>query len=139
MLSVLVVVATITDLRSRRIPNLLTGGGFIAGICWFLLFDPDGLLERVVVCVAVALPLGLLSLTRPDAFGMGDVKLIAVLALLIGWPVLPVVLVPAMAGAASFGFALAALRRAAPGPTTVPLAPFLAAPALVWAVFALPA
>jgi leader peptidase (prepilin peptidase)/N-methyltransferase len=134
--SALVLVASVTDLRSRRIPNTLTGLGAISAVGWLALFDPSALPERVIVLGALILPLGILSLSRPDAFGMGDVKLIAVLTLLFGWPVLPAVLVPALAGAALFGLALAALRHVRPGLVALPLAPFMVLPTLVWSALA---
>ena len=135
--SSLVLVASVTDLRNRRIPNFLNGLGLISGLLWLALVDPGELPERLLVSLVVTVPLGVLSLASRNAFGMGDVKLIAVLAIFLGWAVLPVVLIPAMAGAASFGLLLARLRRVPPARVSLPLAPFLALPTLCWSVFAL--
>jgi len=131
--SALVLAASITDLRSRRIPNALTGLGAVLALGWLVLVHSDALPERVIALGVLILPLGVLSLAKPEAFGMGDVKLIAVLTLFFGWPVLPAVLVPAMACAALFGLALAALRRVRPGLVSMPLAPFMVLPTLAWA------
>lgn len=132
--SSLVLGASVTDLRCRRIPNVLTGLGAVAAVGWLCLANPEVLPERAVALGAVVLPLGVLSLGRPGSFGMGDVKLIAVLTLVMGWPVLPVVLVPAMAGAALFGLGWAAFRKARLAEMSLPLAPFIALPTLVWSV-----
>lgn len=135
--STLVLVASVTDLRTRRIPNLLNGLGLISGILWLGLVHPGELPARLLASLAVSVPLGILSLASRNAFGMGDVKLIAVLAIFLGWAVLPVVLIPAMAGAASFGLLQARLRRLPPSRVSLPLAPFLALPTLGWSVVAL--
>lgn len=137
--STLVLVASVTDLRNRRIPNLLNGFGLISGLLWLGLVDPGELPARLMASLAVTVPLGVLSLASRNAFGMGDVKLIAVLAIFLGWAVLPVVLVPAMAAAATFGLLLARLRRVPPGRVSLPLAPFLALPTLGWSVVVLQA
>ena len=135
--SALVLAAAIADLRARRIPNVLNGCGLIAAIAWLALADPGVIPGRFLASGAIALPLAALSLKSPDAFGMGDVKLIAVLALFLGWSVLPLVLVPAMAAAASFGLLAALWRGVGPGSVSLPLAPFLALPTLGWAAVTL--
>lgn len=135
--SALVLAASITDLRTRRIPNILNGCGLFAAIAWLALADPGVIPERLLASGTLALPLGALSLNSPSAFGMGDVKLIAILALFLGWPMLPFVLVPATAAAASFGLVVALRQGVRPGSVSLPLAPFLALPTLGWAALIL--
>ncbi len=118
-------VASITDLRDRIVPNRLTLG---AGLCGLVLAGAEGLSAlgvALVASAAVTAPMTLLSLARPDGMGMGDVKLAAVLAIYLGWQVLAALLA---------GFLLAGLagmlaclgRRRAPSQVALPLAPFLA-------------
>lgn len=84
-LAVLLVAASIADLRSRRIPNLLIGFGLCIGfgLAWSamgltgLWFATKGAL----VGLALFFPLFLLR-----AFGAGDVKLMMVVGSLVGAP-----------------------------------------------------
>lgn len=75
--------ACVTDLRSRRIPNILTFGGALAGIVFHLIVGSvDGLFLSVsgwAVGVAVfLLPFAL------GGMGAGDVKLVAALGAWLG-------------------------------------------------------
>lgn len=87
------VIATVTDLRAYRIPNWLTVGAIIAG----LVLNPlaqlavhggagakVGALSAVAGCVLMLLVFGLFGALR--FVGMGDVKLMAGVGALVGWP-----------------------------------------------------
>lgn len=82
LLAAALLVAVVTDLRSRQIPNWLNAGIALAAIPWWLAHDlqlwPDmaiqlGLAAAVFGLFALAFALG--------AMGGGDVKLIAALGL----------------------------------------------------------
>ncbi len=126
-------VGSVTDLRDRVIPDVLTlpAAGLVALSGLFAGPPFSGLLAGLLTAVMICLPLGAISVLRPASFGMGDVKLIAVMALAAG----PAVWLPLVAGfgiATIFGFLRALSRGARPGETTLPLAPFLAVPGVAF-------
>lgn len=136
---VALLVGSITDLRSRVIPNAVTfpALGLIAGSA--IISGPPfgGLLSGTLIAAMICLPLGALSVLRPDSFGMGDVKLIAVMALAAG----PAVWLPLLTGfgiATCFGLLQGLARGVRPGETSLPLAPFLALPGLAFFGAAVP-
>ena len=91
-------IATITDLRSRRIPNLLTFPAIAAGLgLWAALLGWKGLALSAGGMLAAPLLLVLLHLGRGP--GMGDIKLAAAVGALLGVRLAPVaMLLAAVAG-----------------------------------------
>jgi prepilin peptidase CpaA len=88
----------ITDLRWRRIPNVLTLSGFVLGVTVRLVFQGwVGL--GLALGGAVLAPLLLLAMHGGKGLGMGDLKLAAAVGAFLG-PVLAVtaVLITAVAG-----------------------------------------
>lgn len=133
VVSVALVVGSVTDLRDRVIPDVLTlpAAGLVA-LSGLVAGPPfPSLLAGLLTATMICLPLGAISILRPASFGMGDVKLIAVMALAAG----PAVWLPLVAGfgiATIFGFLRALSRGTRPGETTLPLAPFLAVPGVAF-------
>ena len=127
------VAGSVTDLRGRVIPDAITApAAAVVGISALFAGPPFvGLLEGTVTAAMICLPLGALSVLRPDSFGMGDVKLIAVMSLAAG----PAVWVPLIAGfgiATGYGLVRARAEGLGPGETALPLAPFLALPGVAF-------
>ena len=86
--------------------------------------------------LAIASPLLLIALLRPDGMGMGDVKLVAVMGLFIGWQAWTALLTGLLlAGLAGLLISLGTGSR--PSRVALPLAPFLAAGTLPVLVVAL--
>jgi prepilin peptidase CpaA len=80
---IVLVVATFTDLRSRRIPNWLVIPFLVAGICtsgW--IFGWHGIVQSLSGVGLGALLFGILNLV--GGMGMGDVKLCAAIGAWIG-------------------------------------------------------
>lgn len=75
ILFVVALIATIIDIKTRKIPNWLV---LILFICWFSFFNVEGLLT----CIGCFVFLLLLS---KKGFGMGDVKYLSVVALYLGF------------------------------------------------------
>ncbi len=89
-LAALAVVLVVTDVRHRRLPNvlLLVGGG---GVVVLLLLaalldhDPGALVGSLVAAAALFALFLVAAVVSPAGMGMGDVKLVAVLGLALGY------------------------------------------------------
>ena len=129
-LVVLLGVVTLSDMRSRRVPDvpLLAGLAVAAGIC--ALSDPAELPEKLGAGLGAAGFLLAAAVIRPDGMGLGDVKLAGVLGVYLGAAVIEAMLVAFAAGSAAGVFLLARHGWQARG-RTIPFAPFLALGALV--------
>lgn len=132
---------TVIDLREKLLPNrillpatlvvlVLLAVAAAADDAW-----PD--LLRGVIGGAVSFAVGLvLALLSPGALGMGDVKLAALLGLVLGWLGWPVLVLGFLLGfvlQAVVGLALLAVRRAGRS-TELPFGPALLAGALIAAL-----
>jgi len=117
---------SVVDLRERRIPNRATGLAAGVAVLVMLLEDPSALPMAVVAAAVVSLPLLLACLVNPAGMGMGDVKLMAVIGLYLGWVAVPVLLAGLLAATVA-GVVISVAGRRKLGEITLPLAPFLAA------------
>ena len=81
---VLVTVAY-TDMHTMTIPDkyVIAAGGI--GILSALLFPEISLPERIVGMFIVSLPLLVIALVVPGAFGGGDIKFMAACGIFLGW------------------------------------------------------
>jgi prepilin peptidase CpaA len=76
-------VAAVTDLRARRVPNLLTGPGVLAGLAWGLwVGGVAGLADSVAACLLLGLPYVLLFVFAGG--GAGDAKLMGAIGAWLG-------------------------------------------------------
>ena len=141
-LAVVAVPLAITDARLRRLPNrLVLPGGAVALLGQIIAcaaFAGDGWRLLVAVGLAVGLFVVGLWMASFGALGMGDVKLLAVLALAIGWFSVWALALVVLAGfVLSFGHAAVQRRSSSRG---IPLGTHLMAgylaSCLAWIVFA---
>lgn len=121
-------VAAVWDLRTGRIPNLLTYSAAVAGLAFaFWPHTELGIGSRLVGVVAAGFPA--LLLFRIGSLGGGDVKLVAALGAWLGVQVLEVLAASVIVGAVAAALLLGiyALRRSmgdqSPRPGGIPLAP----------------
>lgn len=131
---VLVAIAAI-DAATRRIPNVVTLATAACAVALRLLLARGALAETFAagaICFAVFLLLAVLS---RGAFGMGDVKLAALLGLLLGKDVVGALLLGTLCGAAA---ALVAARRARSLKATLAYGPYLCLGAAVVILFTTP-
>jgi len=74
------------DLRTMEIPNELSIALLALGVVDAFFSSDISLLDRGIGLVIISLPMFLLTLAIKNAFGGGDVKLIAGAGFLLGWP-----------------------------------------------------
>ncbi|HWX95818.1 MAG TPA: prepilin peptidase, partial [Solirubrobacteraceae bacterium] len=98
ILILLVVPVALIDLEHRIIPNKLTALGAVLALIAGVAFDPSGEPERLIAGAAAGGFLLLAALAYPGGMGMGDVKLAAVLGLLLGRAVAPALLIALVSG-----------------------------------------
>jgi leader peptidase (prepilin peptidase) / N-methyltransferase len=129
-LVVLACVVTVTDLRSRLVPDapLVLALVIALGVC--LLADPAGVPMRLAAGAGAAGSLLTAALVRPDGMGLGDVKLAGVLGVYLAGRVIEAMLVAFAAGSVA-GLALIARHGWEARRRTIPFAPFLALGAVV--------
>jgi prepilin peptidase CpaA len=84
VLLIVTLAAAATDVRARRIPNVLTGGAAVAAL---VVHAPGGIVPELacVAAMCAAFALGSLAFSA-GWFGGGDVKLIAACCGLAGFP-----------------------------------------------------
>jgi leader peptidase (prepilin peptidase)/N-methyltransferase len=134
-LILVLVPAALIDLEHRIIPNSLNAAGALAALAIGVALDPSGEPERLIAAAGAGGLLLLAALAYPGGMGMGDVKLAAVMGLLLGRAVAAAVMVALLAGVLVGGLIIARNGARAGRKTAVPFGPFLAIGGLV-AVFA---
>ena len=120
------VIASATDLATRRIPNRLTGPAALGAIVLGAVLHPAGVGAQLIAGVAAGGFLLVFALARRTGLGMGDVKLAAVLGCYLGGAV-TVALFAGLLAAGVGGLGVIARLGVGRGRrTAIPLGPFLA-------------
>jgi leader peptidase (prepilin peptidase)/N-methyltransferase len=128
-LVVMLGIVTLSDLRTRLVPDAALAASLAVAIPVCLLSDPAGVPERMLAGLAAGGFLLLAALIRPDGMGLGDVKLAGVLGVYLGARVAEAMLVAFAAGSVA-GVVLLARHGWSARSRTIPFAPFLAVGAL---------
>lgn len=131
LLASYLVAITITDLRSREIPDDATAFYAVLFLLWNLAsrdssFILNGFLGAVI---GAAIPFAIYFIRR-DAIGLGDIKLLGCIGLLTGCPSILFVLLRAMVFGALFSVGLLFLKKGTLK-TELPFAPFVLLAALI--------
>jgi leader peptidase (prepilin peptidase)/N-methyltransferase len=129
-LALMLGVVTVSDLRTRLVPDapLALGLALAVGVC--ALSAPDELPERIAAGSGAAGFLLAAAVIRPDGMGLGDVKLAGVIGVYLGAEVIAAMAI-AFASGSIVGLALIARHGWAARRRTIPFAPCLALGALV--------
>ncbi len=135
VLILLVVPAALIDLEYRIIPNRITALGAVLAVLIGVALDPAGEPQRLIAALAAGGFLLIAALAYPGGMGMGDVKLAAVMGLLLGPAVAAAILIALLTGVIVGALIIARKGARAGRKTAIPFGPFLAIGALV-AVFA---
>ncbi len=98
ILSILLLVAVVFDIRGHRIPNVLTFGGMVIGlIVNFLTTGLPGLEQSLIGLAVATIIAGIFWNVR--AIGGGDHKLLMAVGAFVGYPmIVPVLIVVALMG-----------------------------------------
>jgi leader peptidase (prepilin peptidase)/N-methyltransferase len=120
---VLVALAAI-DVATRRLPNVLTVPTALAALLLRAAFERDHLAEVAIAGVVAFAGFFLLALLMRGGFGMGDVKLAAMLGFLLGWTVWQALALGIVAGGLASLVLLLARRATLRG--TIAYGPYLA-------------
>jgi len=122
---VLVPIAAI-DLEHHVIPNRITAPAAVLALALGSALDPSGEPARLIACAVAGGFFLLAAVISPRGMGMGDVKLSALLGLLLGAEVAPALLIALVAGVV---VGVIVIARRAPEERRragVPFGPFLA-------------
>ena len=133
-LVLVLVPCALIDLERRIIPNRITGPAAILALALGLALDTGGEPSRLLWAAIAGGFLLIASLINPAGMGMGDVKLLGVMGLFLGRPVI-VALMLALIGSVLTGLVIARRHgiRAA-RKTGLPFGPYLAAAGVVAAI-----
>jgi leader peptidase (prepilin peptidase)/N-methyltransferase len=126
VLVLVLVPCAVIDLERRIIPNRITGPAALLGLALGLALDPGGEPKRLLWAGVAGGFLFLAALVNPAGMGMGDVKLLGVMGLYLGRPVI-IALFCALLASTATGLVIARRHgvRAA-RKTALPLGPYLA-------------
>ncbi len=120
------VAITSIDLEHRIIPDRILAPMAVAALALTALFEPHQLPERLIAAGAAGGFLLVAALAYPGGMGMGDVKLAAVMGLVLGRAVAPALLVALLGGTVA-GIVVMARHGIQQGRRTkIPFGPFLA-------------
>ena len=123
-------VVTLSDLRTRLIPDGALVASLAVAVPVCLLSDPGTMPERLAAGLGAAGFLLAAALIRRNGMGLGDVKLAGVLGVYLGAAVIEAMVVAFAAGSVA-GLVLIARHGWEARSRTIPFAPFLAIGALV--------
>jgi leader peptidase (prepilin peptidase)/N-methyltransferase len=125
------VAVTRIDVEHRIIPNRIVGPLALAALVLTAVLEPHQLPERLIAAAAAGGFLFIAVVAYPGGMGMGDVKLAAVIGLVLGRAVAPAVMIALVAGTL-VGIGVIARRGVREGrKTAIPFGPFLALGAVV--------
>jgi leader peptidase (prepilin peptidase) / N-methyltransferase len=124
------------DIASRRLPNMITLPTAAAALILRAIFNRSDLGQVAIAGVVSFVVFFVLAVALRGALGMGDVKLVGMLGFLLGWSVLPALVVGIFLGGL-WAIALILARRVTIR-STIAYGPFLAAGGMLAILFTTP-
>ena len=118
-------IVTISDLRSRIIPDRVLAAAVLIALPICALAAPESVPARLLAAAGAGGFLLAAAIARPDGMGFGDVKLATVLGLFLGGEVLVALLIALLAGSIA-GLVMLIRHGWAARSRAIPVAPFLA-------------
>lgn len=123
------IVITMIDIDTLEIPNGLLIILAVPAIISVFLFPETDIISRAIGFFAISLPIALIILIKPEAFGFGDVKLLAVTGFMLGWQGVLLAMFIAVITGSVYGVYLLA-RKATRG-QTIAFGPFICGGVLI--------
>jgi leader peptidase (prepilin peptidase) / N-methyltransferase len=120
------VAITVIDLEHQIIPNRIVAPLALAAVVLTAIFEPHRLPEHLIAGAAAGGFLLVAVLAYPGGMGMGDVKLAAVMGLVLGRAVAPAMLVALISGTVVGAVVMARKGVREGRKTRIPFGPFLA-------------
>jgi leader peptidase (prepilin peptidase)/N-methyltransferase len=130
----LLVPCAVIDIERRVIPNKLTGPGALVAIALGVGLDLSGEPHRLLWAALAGGFLLISALAYPAGMGMGDVKLVAMMGLFLGAPVVVALLLALLGNVCAAGVLAARHGVKAALKTGLPFGPYLAFGGLVAAL-----
>lgn len=110
LLGILTAVAFV-DIEFMEIPNGFVMAVAVCAVIACFLFPEIGFTERLIGIVVVSVPLLLMALAIPGAFGGGDIKLMAAAGAFLGWKQVIVAILIAILTGGFYGMYLLAAKK----------------------------
>lgn len=104
-------VVTFVDIDTMEIPNGFVIAALLIGVVSIFAFSEISLLERAIGIISVSVPLLLITMAIPGAFGGGDIKLMAACGVFLGWKLSLIALFLAILTGGIYGMILLAGRK----------------------------
>jgi leader peptidase (prepilin peptidase)/N-methyltransferase len=120
------VAITVIDLEHQVIPNRIVAPLALAAVVLIAIFQPHQLPEHLIAGAAAGGFLLVAVLAYPSGMGMGDVKLAAVMGLVLGRAVAPAIFVALISGTVVGAVVMARKGVREGRKTRIPFGPFLA-------------
>ncbi len=120
------VAITVIDLDHQIIPNRIVAPLALAAIALTAIFEPHHLVEHLIAGAAAGGFLLVAVLAYPSGMGMGDVKLAAVMGLVLGSAVAPAMFIALITATVVGGLVMARKGVREGRKTRIPFGPFLA-------------
>ena len=124
----LLVACACADINAGIVPDLVVIAIAVLGIVKFLVLEPFTIacfISHLIGAVCISVPMLLISLLARDAFGGGDIKLMAAAGLYLGWELALSGAFIGMFVSGFYGIYLLVLKKAGKR-SKIKLAPFLA-------------
>lgn len=102
---------SLIDADTQEIPDGLIAALLILAVADAILKPGPGIAPRLIGAACVSLPMLLMNLAVPTSFGGGDVKLMAVMGLLLGWQSTLLAMFIALLLGGGYGIYLLARRK----------------------------